>query len=155
MADKINVVLTTRIANLWKEGELVEVSRTQAKNYLIPKWLAKEATSQIMKEMEEKKKIDQNRVRMQLQDSYKIQEILSNQVIEFTLKWSGKKVFWGINEHDIIERIKKKYGYTFERHDIKLPNDKHIKEIGEHNIYIHITRDTVAKMRIQVEMDTI
>jgi len=40
--DKVSVRLLTRIANVGKEGEIVEVSRTQAKNYLIPKGLAKE-----------------------------------------------------------------------------------------------------------------
>ncbi len=37
--EKLRVKLTTRIAGIGKEGEIVEVSHAQAKNYLVPKGL--------------------------------------------------------------------------------------------------------------------
>lgn len=152
MSDKISVILTTRIANIGKEGDIIEVSRSQAKNYLIPKGFAKEATPAMLKSLEEKAKKQKDLNRMRLEESYKIQEMLNNQTIEFTLRGSGNKIFGWVNEHDIIEKIRQKFGFTFERHDIKLPNDHHIKTSGIHTIYIHITHNTVAKLSAHISI---
>lgn len=93
MSDKISVILTTRIANIGKEGDIIEVSRSQAKNYLIPKGFAKEATPAMLKSLEEKAKKQKDLNRMRLEESYKIQEMLNNQSIEFVLRGSGNKIF--------------------------------------------------------------
>ena len=41
----------------------------------------------------------------------------------------------------------------FEKKDIKLPNKTHIKTAGSHMVYLHITRDTLAKVFVNVTID--
>jgi len=46
--DKVSVQLLQRIANVGKEGEIIEVSHAYARNYLIAKKLARLATSDLI-----------------------------------------------------------------------------------------------------------
>ncbi len=62
-------------------------------------------------------------------------------------------MFGGLDEHTIGSRIHDKYSIKFEKKDIKLPNGVHIKTAGRHLVYIHITRDTLAKVFIIVTID--
>ncbi len=56
MADKIQVEVLTRIANKGKPGDIIEVSRSEARNYLIPKGLVREVTPALLAEIEAKRK---------------------------------------------------------------------------------------------------
>ncbi len=150
---KLTVELLIDIANLGRHGEMVEVSTSQARNYLIPKWLAKEVTPERMKQIDAEKKRSADQARMRLLQAFDIQKQLDGQTLEFTLKGKGNKVFGGLNEHEIGTRLKTKYGVDFEKKDIKLPNRTHIKTGGSHMVYLHITRDTLAKIFIVVKIE--
>ncbi len=150
---KLTVELLIDIANLGRHGEMVEVSTSQARNYLIPKWLAKEVTPERMKQIDAEKKRSADQARMRLLQAFDIQKQLEGQTLEFTLKGKGNKVFGGLNEHEIGTRLKAKYGVDFEKKDIKLPNRTHIKTGGSHMVYLHITRDTLAKVFVTVKIE--
>jgi large subunit ribosomal protein L9 len=70
--DKIAVRLMTRIANVGKEGDIVEVSRTQAKNYLIPKGIAKEVSEKEIEEIKRKEAKRQENLRTLSRDRHDI-----------------------------------------------------------------------------------
>lgn len=150
---KISVELLVDIANVGRHGEIIEVSSTQARNYLIPKKLAKEVTAERMKQIEIDKKRAADQARMRLEQAFDIQKQLDGQVFEFSLKGKGNKVFGWLGEHEVGTRIKQKFGIDFEKKDIKLPNKTHIKTAGSHMVYLHITRDTLAKVFINVTID--
>lgn len=60
--DKVSVQLLQRIANVGKEGEIIEVSHAYAFNYLIAKKLARLATPDLItREIENKRKTQDNR----------------------------------------------------------------------------------------------
>jgi len=65
----------------------------------------------------------------------------------------GTKVFGGLDEHAISTRVNEKFGIHFEKNDIKLPNKTHIKKAGTHLVYLHITRDTIAKIVVEVKVE--
>lgn len=147
---KTNVELLQDVANLGRKWAIIEVSTSQARNFLIPKWIAREVTADRLKKIELDKKRAQDQARIRLEQAFEIQKELDGQVLEFTLKGKNGKIFGGLNEHEIGSRIQQKYGIHFEKQDIKLPNKTHIKTAGSHMIYLHITRDTHAKMIVNV-----
>ncbi|MDD2693715.1 MAG: 50S ribosomal protein L9 [Candidatus Gracilibacteria bacterium] len=150
---KLSVELLVDIANVGRHGEIIEVSTSQARNYLIPKKLAREVTPERIKQIEIDKKRSADQARMRLEQAFDIQKQLDGQTLEFTLKGKGNKVFGGLGEHEVGTRIKQKFGIDFEKKDIKLPNKTHIKTAGSHMVYLHITRDTLAKVFINVTID--
>lgn len=147
---KLSVELLVDIANVGRRGEIIEVSSSQARNSLIPKKLAREITPDRLKQLEVEKKRSADQARLRLTEAFSIQKRLDGQSLEFTLKGKWSKVFGGLNEHEIGSRINQKYGIAFEKKDIKLPNKTHIKTAGSHLVYLHITRDTLAKMIVNV-----
>lgn len=90
---KLTVELLVDIANIGRHGEIIEVSSSQARNYLIPKKLAKEVTPERMRQIESEKKRSADQARMRLEQAFDIQKELDGQVIEYTLKGKGEKVF--------------------------------------------------------------
>ena len=91
--------------------------------------------------------------RERLEKAFEIQKMLDGQVLEFTLKGVGTKIFGGLDEHAIATRVNEKFGIHFEKNDIKLPNKTHIKKTGTHLVYLHITRDTMAKIVVEVKVE--
>ncbi len=150
---KTTIELLVHIAHLGKIGDIVEVSTAQARNLFIPKKMAREITPERLKQIELEKKRAQDQARLRLLDAYKIQEAIDGQILEFTLKGKNGKVFGGLDEHAIINRVKHKWGYDFEKSEVKLPNRTHIKTVGTHLVYIHITKDTLAKIQVEVKLD--
>lgn len=147
---KITVELLQDIAHLGRKWAIIDVSAPQARNSLIPKWLAREITPDRMKKIETDKKRAQDQARMRLEQAFEIQKQLEGQILEFSLRGKGKKVFGGLDKHTIGTKITEVFNIKFEKKDIKLPNTTHIKTAGEHLVYLHITRDTLAKIIIQV-----
>lgn len=150
---KLTVELLVDIANIGRRGEIIDVSSTQARNFLIPKKLAKEITPDRMKQLESEKKRAADQARLRLMKAFDIQKELDGQSLEFTLKGKWTKVFGGLNEHDVSTRIKQKFGIDFEKKDVHLPNKTHIKMAWTHLVYLHITRDTLAKVFITVKIE--
>ena len=150
---KINVELLQDIAHMWRKWEIIEVSTAQARNLLIPKWMAKEVTAERLKKMEADKKRAQDQARIRLEQAFEIQKNLDGQRIAFTLKGKNGKIFGGLDEHAVGAKVNEKFGIHFEKQDIKLPNKTHIKTAGEHLVYLHITRDTLAKVIVEVTVE--
>jgi ribosomal protein L9 len=91
--EKLRVKLTTRIAGIGKEGEIVEVSHAQAKNYLVPKGLGILMDDKSVAEEEARKKKKQDEKRRLVEDRHKIAEKLHAKTLRFELAGSGGKIF--------------------------------------------------------------
>jgi large subunit ribosomal protein L9 len=135
-----------------RKGDIIEVATAQARNFLIPKKMAREVTPERLKQIAEKEKRAKDQARERLEKAFEIQKELDGQTLEFTLKGVGTKVFGGLDEHAIATKVNEKYGILFEKNDIKLPNKTHIKKAGTHLVYVHITKDTMAKIIIEVSL---
>lgn len=150
---KITVELLKDMAHLGRKGQIIEVSTPQARNSLIPQGIAKEITAERMKKIEADKKRASDQARIRLTQAFEIQKNLDGQRIAFTLKGKNGKIFGGLDEHAVGARVNEKFSIQFEKQDIKLPNKTHIKTAGEHLVYLHITRDTLAKIIVEVTVE--
>ncbi len=152
-ASKISVELLVDIAHMGRKGDVLEVSTAQARNSLIPKKMAKELTTELMKKRENDAKRAKEQARMRLEQAYEIQKLLDGKTIDMKLKGKNGKTFGGISEHEVIGKIKNTWNIDFEKKDVKLPNKTHIKTLGNHMVYLHITHDTLAKIFINITID--
>lgn len=152
-ASKISVELLQDIAHMGRKWEVIEVSTAQARNFLIPKKMAKELTEELMKKRENDEKRAKDQARMRLEQAYEIQKLLDGKEVDMKLKGKNGKIFWGISEHEVIAKIKNTWQIDFEKKDVKLPNKTHIKTLGSHMVYLHITHDTLAKIFVNVTID--
>ena len=153
MQTKISVELLLDIAHIGRKWDIIEVATAQARNQLIPKKMAREVTPERLRLIAEKEKRAKDQARERLEKAFDIQKLIDGQMFEFRLKWKWTKVFGGLDEHAIATKVNEKFGIHFEKNDIKLPNKTHIKSAGTHLVYLHITRDTMAKIIVEVKIE--
>lgn len=150
---KLTIELLQDVAHLGRKWHIIEVSAPQARNSLIPRWIAKEVTPERLKKIEVDKKRAQDQARLRLEQAFEIQKVLDGKEFEFRLRGKWTKVFGWLDEHAIISEVNEKYGIKFEKQDVKLPNKTHIKTAWRHMVYLHITRETLAKVFVEVSID--
>lgn len=148
----LKVMLLQRIANIWKEWEIVETSYSYAKNFLIPKKMARVITDAEEKELANKAKRDEKRRVENLENKHKIAEELNGKEINFELSWKKEKIFWSITELDVVAKIKKDFWYEFEKWNIVLPDGKHIKKTGTHDVKVNLGKDVYIKLSAIVNL---
>jgi large subunit ribosomal protein L9 len=119
-------------------GDIKEVSDSYARNFLIPKGLAKQVTTQDEKMLEnQKKKQEQQRV-FKLENRNGLFEKLNGKEFEFHLSTTpaGKK-FGSIGEKEIIEALEKDIKIKFTKSDIELLGG-HIKKPGRFDALVKL-----------------
>lgn len=87
----MKVILLTDVKGQGKKGEIVNVSDGYARNYLLPRKLAEEATSQNLNNARLKKEAQEHKVEVQLQQAKEKAEELEKHGIVMKAK-SGSKV---------------------------------------------------------------
>ncbi|MBN1906133.1 MAG: 50S ribosomal protein L9 [Deltaproteobacteria bacterium] len=144
----MKVILTTEIDSLGLEGDTVNVAKGYARNYLIPKGFALEATNQNIKLIEmQKKKIDERRLKAQ-EGAEKVKELISEKVITITQKAGDEdKLYGSVTTMDIAESLEKE-GISIDRRKIVL--ERPIKTLGEYEVTIKLHPNVAAKLKVMV-----
>jgi large subunit ribosomal protein L9 len=74
----MKVILQEDIKALGKKGEIIEVKEGYARNYLLPKKLAVEATQSNIKELDRKNQIKSQKAEKELQEAQKLAVRMGN-----------------------------------------------------------------------------
>ncbi len=124
----MKVILLNDVKKVGKKGELKEVSDGYARNFLIAKGMAVEATKRSLEILDEQNKqaeADEKELERQAQV---IKEELQNIVLEFKIKaGKGGKVFGSVSTKHIVEQLR-------DTHGIKLDKRKFIDTHGANGL---------------------
>ena len=149
----MKVILRQDVDELGYEGDVVDVARGFARNYLIPKGLGMEATKQNIATFEmQKKKIEGRKVRAREEA-----EALRDRLAEMTVSISQKageegKLYGSVTSMDVAEEIEKQ-GVVLDRRKILL--DKPIKSLGEFEIPVKIYQEVTGRVKVVVSPETV
>jgi large subunit ribosomal protein L9 len=144
----MKVVLIKNIPNVGNKGEVKEVSDGYAQNFLIAKNLAMPATkTNIDKVTAEKKKNEQKGI-LSFGKVKKLMNKLKGLELTISAKANEKgTLFAGIGEKEVYGALKD-LNIVIDLKHFKL--DKHIKELGRHDIVIKLDHGLEAKVRVLV-----
>jgi len=144
----MKLILLKDIKNLGKKFEVKEVAAGYAKNFLIPKGLAKPATKEALEWLGMQKEIEHKKVEEELK---KIQELASSiDGLEITIAVKiGEKgqLFESITSQKIFEKLQES-GFKIKKQQINLP--KPIAELGEFPIKITFEHNLEAEIKVIV-----
>ena len=144
----MKVILRTDITNVGRQGEVKDVAAGFARNYLLPKKLVMQATTQNMK-VWEREKIKLEKVREEIITNAKIiAEKIEN--TEFSIKvklGENGKIFGSVTAANLAKLFAEK-DFNINKHDILLPAP--IKEIGKISVNIRLHPEVIAKVNIDV-----
>ena len=145
----MKVILLEDVKKVGKKGELVNVSEGYAKNFLLPKNLAKEATKSNLNELEIKKKAEEKRKKEEYEEALLLSEKLSNLTVNVNVKIGNNgKIFGSVTNKEISEALEKQHNIKIDKKKIII-NDT-IKMIGTKNVKIKIHPKVTAEMTVKI-----
>ncbi|NLM42923.1 MAG: 50S ribosomal protein L9 [Clostridiales bacterium] len=145
----MKVVLLQDVKSLGKKDDIVNVSDGYARNFLLPKKLAVEATDTKLKEISDKKKVLEKKKAQEMEEAKALAEKLSNiEVVIKTKAGVSGKLFGSITAKDIADIIKKEHKIEIDRKKIVL--DDAIKSLGTQEIEIKVYPEIAAKVKVTI-----
>ena len=144
----MNVIIRGQVENLGKFGDVVKVADGYARNFLIPKGLAKAATPGNIKQANAEKDAFVRKEAARLEDARKLALSLSAVTLGFARKaGEDERLFGSVTSHDIEEALKAK-GYKVDRREISLKEP--IKKIGIHTVSVKLHPEVTASITVDV-----
>lgn len=145
----MKVILLQDVKSLGKKGELVNASDGYARNFLLPKKLAKEANAQALNEYRNAENSKNFKIETQKAQANSQKKILEGKVFAMTAKaGQGGKLFGSITAKDISAEIKKQYNIVVDKRKVVLEQD--IKAFGTYSAEVKLYTGISAKIKIQV-----
>ena len=145
----MKLILNSDVTKLGRKGDIVDVAKGYARNYLLPKNLAIVATDSniAIAEKIQEKRIAEITEGEELAESIKLALADAHLVIPQKSTDEGT-LYAAVANNEIVEVIEKFSGFKIEESQIEL-NDQ-VKEIGLHNIKIKISKDVDFDVVLEV-----
>lgn len=145
----MKVILRQDVEKIGLRGEVVEVARGFARNFLLPRQLAEPATPSRVAELE---KVNAHRALHEAQSFEQAQEIsqrLGQTELRFDVKAGDTGVLFGsVTATDVADTLWEKHKIRVDRKKIELADP--IKRIGRYEIPIELFADVVVPVRTLV-----
>ncbi|MDR0514609.1 MAG: 50S ribosomal protein L9 [Coriobacteriaceae bacterium] len=145
----MKVILLQEVKGKGGEGDVVEVAKGFAVNYLYPQNMAIPATKGNLKQLEQRKHNIAKREENRLQAADKTKETLEGLVVKIDAKVGEEgQLFGSVTSQMIAEALQEATGIEVDkRHvDLKTP----IKKSGEHEVIVSLYRDIKTTVKLFV-----
>jgi large subunit ribosomal protein L9 len=144
----MEVILTRDVEKLGLKGDVVDVKRGYARNYLLPRRLAEVATAGRVAEL---RRIDAERARHEARTAEHAEEIastLTKTVLRFEVKAGPTGALFGsVTPTDVAEELWRTRKIRVDRRKIELDV---IKRIGRYSIPVHVFEGVTAEVKTLV-----
>ncbi|HKM38811.1 MAG TPA: 50S ribosomal protein L9 [bacterium] len=148
----MKVILEQDVERLGKQGDVLDVSRGYARNYLLPRGLAKEATAGSLKQVRRQRKAEEVKRARAEEEARDLAQRLSGQMVTITARaGEGGRLFGAVTNQDIAAAVKKQLRVTVDKRRIEV--DEPLKSLGDHRITIRLFTDIMADLVVKVVAD--
>ena len=131
----MQIILLKNIDTLGGANELVTVKNGYARNYLIPKGLAVEASPSNLKQMQERAKVAARKEQALLAEINSVIAVLTESPLRIGAKTgTSGKIFGSVTSIQIANAIKNQKGYEIDRKRIHIQGE--VKELGTYKAAI-------------------
>lgn len=145
----MKVILLKEVKGMGKEGDLVNSKDGYARNYLIPRNIAIEATSDNLRKWEEAKKQEAAKKKQELEEAKALKERLEKLTVEVKAKGgSGGRLFGSITSQDIAAALKEQHGVEIDKRKIEMKDN--IKNAGAAEVDLKLYPEVSAKLKVNV-----
>lgn len=145
----MKVILLQDVKSIGKKGELVNVSDGYARNFLMPRKLAKEANAQAMNEYKNAEAAKEYKKKTEIENANALKDKLDGKIIKIVAKaGQGGKLFGSVTTKEIAAEIKKQYNVSIDKKKIALATD--IKSFGTYTAEVKLHTGITAGMSIVV-----
>lgn len=145
----MKVILLQDVKGQGKKGEMINISDGYARNFLFPRKLAVEATTDALNAKKNADEAAERRVRLEKENSLKLKEELKAKPVKIYAKaGTGGRLFGSVTTKEISEELKKQYGVDIPK--AKLVQDEPIKSFGTYEVKAKLAGEVSAVVTVQV-----
>ena len=145
----MKVILLSDVKGSGKKGEVVNVSDGYARNFLLPKNLAREANAQSLNELNNEIQAKEHKIAVQKGEALENAKIIDGKTIKFSAS-AGKngKLFGSVTSKEICKEIKNSFGVDVDKRKISLTTE--IKTYGTYECEVKLFNGVSAKVLVSV-----
>jgi large subunit ribosomal protein L9 len=145
----MQVILLQNIDTLGGANELVTVKNGYARNYLIPRKMAVEASPSNIKQMEERHKVAQKKEAAMLAEINNVISVLTASPLTIGAKTgTSGKIFGSVTSIQLASAIKTQKGYEIDRKRIHIQGE--VKELGTYKAKIDFGNGNETEVDFEV-----
>jgi large subunit ribosomal protein L9 len=145
----VKVILARDVPSLGKAGTVVEVKEGYARNYLIPRGLAVEATEGALRSFQEQQEAMKRRAERERARARELARALSETAVVIRVRaGEGGRLFGSVTAETIAQTLRER-GVEVSRKQIELPEP--IKALGTYEVTVHLGHGLRAPIRVRVE----
>jgi large subunit ribosomal protein L9 len=145
----MQVILLQDIEKVGLRGEVVDVARGYARNYLLPRKLAETATRGALEELRRREEIRARQEARTHEEARDIAARLEQTVLRFDVKAGPTgSLFGSVTATDIADRLWADHKVRIDRRKVDLGES--IKRVGRHEVPVEVFTDVDATLRLEV-----
>ena len=146
----MKVILLQDVKGKGKKGQMLEVSDGYARNFMLPKKLAIEATADAINTMRMNDKATQERIAKEKAEALALSKQLRELTLVVTAKGGGAgRLFGSVTNHEIADTLKSKAGIALDKRKIVISDP--IKAVGTYTVTCKLGYEITAPLTVKIE----
>ena len=146
----MKVILQQDVKGKGKKGQMIEVSDGYARNYMLPRKIAVEATADNVNTMRMNDKALLERQTKERAEAVRIANLLKEVTVTLRVKGGGAgRLFGSVTTQEISEAMKQQLDINVDKR--KLVLDEPIKNVGNYIVKCKLGYEVVGNLKLKVE----
>ena len=146
----MKVILLQDVKGKGKKGQMIEVSDGYARNFMLPRKLATEATADAINTMKMNDKATQERIAREKAGALEISHKLREMTLVVTAKGGGAgRLFGSVTNQEIADALKAKSGIALDKRKIVISDP--IKAVGTYTVQCKLGYEINAPLTVKIE----
>ena len=146
----MKVILTQDVKGKGKKGQMIEVSDGYARNFMLPRKLAIEATADAVNTMRMNDKATAERIAKEKAEAMDTSKKLRELTVVVKAKGGGAgRLFGSITNQEIADSLKNQTGITLDKRKILIADP--IKNVGTYTVTCKLGYEITAPLTVKIE----
>ena len=146
----MKVILLQDVRGKGKKGQMLEVSDGYARNYMLPRKIAIEATADAVNTMRMNDKATQERIAKEKAEAMEVSKKLRETTIVVNAKGGGNgRLFGSVTNQEIADALKAKTGIALDKRKIVITDA--IKNVGTYTVTCKLGYEITAPLTVKIE----
>ena len=146
----MKVILLQDVKGKGKKGQMIEVSDGYARNYMLPRKMAVEATADAVNTMRMNDKAAAEKAAKERAEALEVSKKLRDMTLVVTAKGGGAgRLFGSVTNQEIADALKAKSGITLDKRKIVLSDP--IKSVGTYTVQCKLGYEISAPLTVKIE----
>ena len=145
----MKVILLQDVRGKGKKGQMLEVSDGYARNYMLPRKIAVEATPDAMNTMKMNDKATQDRIAREKAEAMEVSRKLRGMTLTVTAKGGGAgRLFGSVTNQEIADALAQEAGIKLDKRKIVIADP--IKNVGTYTVTCKLGYEITAPLTVKI-----